>query len=176
MGDGSKMKGRDMSSQNFLRPPNRPSQTSVQGRNAAAAQVMFFTSIGVDLSSLSPMEQTASKMKARRLMQLTDENSQLEITVQQKALQAGGAIPENAAYFVKVIDEVLDEIIIIRVTTNITVENLSSVITRRLERETELMIVTGDDGTQVPIDPQVLRDIQASVLSRARFALTIVAL
>jgi hypothetical protein len=160
----------------LTRSNSRQGLPSVSIRNAAAAQITFFASIGVDLSALTPMEQTAAKMKARRLMQLSDENSQLEVTVQQKSLQVGGAIPANASYFVKVIDEVSDEIQIIRVTTSSTVDELSAVIGRRIQRDAELMLITGDDGTKEPITSNVLRVLQASVLARAKFALTVAAL
>jgi hypothetical protein len=121
------------------------------------------------------MEQSSVRMKVKRLMQLTEENTHLEVSVQRKSLQLGGPVPAGAPYFLKILDEATDEVIIVRVNTNDTVEVLHRIVSERVGRSAELELVTGDDDSKEPLNPETLVERQRSVLSRSSFALTIAA-
>jgi hypothetical protein len=134
-------------------------------------QSVFCESIGIDLSALTPFESRAAQMKLRRLMQLTDENTQLDATLQQKLVQASGIVPPDVPYFIKVFDDASQETRIIKVTTSVSVEELRTLISTRLEREAAVM-----NEAKEPLDADALRRGQVAVLSKSAFALTIVAL
>jgi hypothetical protein len=145
-------------------------------RISPASQDAFLASIGADISHLTQFEQTSTRMKLRRLMQLLKENRKLQVSVEQRLVQTGGEVPPGAPYFLKLINERTEEIIITRVSTSDSVADLRRITAQKVRRNAELVVVTGYDGGREPLDEKTLKVWQRNVLSRSAFALTLIAI
>jgi hypothetical protein len=141
----------------------------------APAQATFLTGCGIDISDLPSFEQSSTLIKLSRLMELSEENAQLEVSVQQRSLQTDPPVPSGVPFFLKLIDGSNDVIHIMRVTTDQSAEELRRIIADRIGRPAELVIVSEDDDMRA-FDTETLLAGQRSVLSRASLAVAMAAI
>ena len=104
----------------------------------------LFEKLQIDISKLNPVEQTAAKMRIRRIQAMKDQNDKLEETVQKMSGMLLGQceLPPNTPLLLKVFDDSTKSTKILKANSSNTASEIETIVVSSLKRPAVLSLQT----------------------------------